>query len=172
MNYEDAIMSGIKTSYQSGVGLLELLLSLAIIAIILIMTTRYYTVSSASQKVNAAVEMVNQVKVAMDKTLATVPAGSVPTELPTIVLLVQQGLLPASYVSTLEGDKSSSRTNPWNESISIGAVSAATYQIVLVTPTSDTCSLVAKQINITSGNTVDSPPALCVGGILTATFYR
>lgn len=44
---------------QRGIGLLELMLSLAIIAILLVMATRYYVITSRSQQANQAVEFVN-----------------------------------------------------------------------------------------------------------------
>ena len=42
---------------QRGIGLLELMLSLAIIAILLIMATRYYQSASLQNKINACVDM-------------------------------------------------------------------------------------------------------------------
>lgn len=44
---------------QRGIGLLELMLSLAIIAILLVMATRYYVITSRSQQTNQAVQFVN-----------------------------------------------------------------------------------------------------------------
>ena len=43
---------------QAGIGLLELMLSLAIIAILLIMATRYYLTTSRSEKVNDTISIV------------------------------------------------------------------------------------------------------------------
>lgn len=43
-----------KANTQRGIGLLELMLSLAIIAVLLVMATRYFIVTSRSQQVNQA----------------------------------------------------------------------------------------------------------------------
>ncbi len=47
---------------QRGIGLLELMLSLAIIAILLVMATRYYVVSSRSESVNRLVTLIGSLK--------------------------------------------------------------------------------------------------------------
>ncbi len=47
---------------QRGIGLLELMLSLAIIAILLVMATRYYVVSSRSESVNRLVTLIGALK--------------------------------------------------------------------------------------------------------------
>ncbi len=46
---------------QNGIGLLELMLSLGIIAILLVMATRYFVVTSRNEKVNRAVSQINSV---------------------------------------------------------------------------------------------------------------
>lgn len=48
-------------SNQRGIGLLELMLSLAIIAILLVSATRYYLVTRTAEQVNDAAEMVTSV---------------------------------------------------------------------------------------------------------------
>ncbi len=46
---------------QQGIGLLELMLSLAIIAVLLIMATRYYQSARNSQQVNDAISLTNAI---------------------------------------------------------------------------------------------------------------
>lgn len=61
---------------QKGIGLLELMLSLAIIAILLIMATRYFNSARSSQKVN---ETVNLVQVITSAATNIVGAGGQPS---------------------------------------------------------------------------------------------
>lgn len=56
-----------------GIGLLELMLALAIIAIIILTSTRYYSVTESSRKVNDATVLIQNVLVAGEKWLATHP---------------------------------------------------------------------------------------------------
>lgn len=163
-------MLGLKAKYQQGVGLLELMLSLAIIAIILIMTTRYYSSASNSQKITSAVDEINAVKGAMGSYLAGYPAGQTPSPAPTIGSLVQTGLLPPTFVAS--GTSSSSTTNPWGMSISIGTITAQSYQVLMTMPSADVCTTVMNQVNSSSGGGVNGPSSSCSGGALTATFYR
>ena len=77
---------------QQGIGLLELMLSLAIIAILLIMATRYYQSASVSNKINTAVDMFAGVQGAMESYSIDNNASEA-----TIDELVQSGYLPPSY---------------------------------------------------------------------------
>ncbi|MFU8797520.1 MAG: type II secretion system protein [Gammaproteobacteria bacterium] len=91
----------INRHYQQGIGLLELMLSLAIIALIMIMATRYYSVVQQQQKITQAL----QISAATLQAAHTWGAGQ--SEFPTKpdelqMALVKAGLLPESYL-----------TNPW-----------------------------------------------------------
>ncbi len=77
---------------QKGIGLLELMLSLAIIAILLIMATRYYQSASVSNKINTAVDMFAGVQGAMESyAIDNDPEDATIEELST------KGFLPPSY---------------------------------------------------------------------------
>ncbi len=52
---------------QIGIGLLELMLSLAIIAILLVMATRYYQVASFSEKVNQDINLIGNIEAAANR---------------------------------------------------------------------------------------------------------
>lgn len=54
-----------------GIGLLELTLALSVIAIIITLATRYFIITTASQKTNEAAEMIANLAVAGEKWLVT-----------------------------------------------------------------------------------------------------
>jgi Tfp pilus assembly protein PilE len=120
-----------------GIGLLELMLSLAIIAILLIMATRYYQSASTNQKINQAVDMFAAVKggvrnyyISNGKTFPT-----------SVAKLVQSGYLPTSY---LDGDKSTATTsanvNPWNGSLAVAAGTGDTFTVAMAGIPTAICS--------------------------------
>lgn len=128
---------------QRGIGLLELMLSLAIIAILLIMATRYYQTASNNNAINSAVDMANGVKSAV-KNFMNSNMNS--TTLPTVSDLVANGYLPNDYSNP-------SSANPWGGDICVGSGG-----------TSPTC------VDGTGGNLVNStfsvtftqiPPSIC-----------
>lgn len=84
---------------QRGIGLLELMLALAIIAVLLIMATRYYQSTSQAQKVNQAASDIQAILAATANYRAGNPTGAF-----TIASL--KGFLPQSW-----GD--ASKANPW-----------------------------------------------------------
>jgi type II secretory pathway pseudopilin PulG len=94
---------------QRGIGLLELMLSLAIIAILLIMATRYYQSASNNQNINQAVDMFNAVKSAV-KNYMNSNLNS--TSYPTVGQLQAAGYLPDNYAT-------SATANPWNGTICV-----------------------------------------------------
>lgn len=98
-----------KRSNQRGIGLLELMLSLAIIAILLIMATRYYQTTKQSQEVNDAVQLVNSLVGAM---------SNYRTDHPTKFKNVSVGvkdLTDVGYLPSAYGD--GKNTSPWRTSI-------------------------------------------------------
>lgn len=102
-------MKSIRFCKQKGIGLLELMLSLAIIAILLIMATRYYQSASNSQAISSAIDMVNAVKSGV-KNYMTSNTNS--ATYPDIKTLVTDGYLPQSY-------NNPSSANPWSGEICI-----------------------------------------------------
>lgn len=86
-----------------GIGLLELMLSLAIIAIMLIMAVRYYQSANTNQSLSQAVDMVNAVTGAAESYTTSNASfrTSASPPLPTLSDLVAGGYLPNSYNSGL-----------------------------------------------------------------------
>ncbi|MFN7097281.1 MAG: Tfp pilus assembly protein FimT/FimU [Gammaproteobacteria bacterium] len=137
---------------QKGIGLLELMLSLAIIAILLIMATRYYQSASSGQKISEATDMYAAVKSAVNNyfnnTNNTFPTGSNP-----IGPLVQNDYLPDSY---LDGNKTSSTAtsnyvNPWGGELTVGRIGTTNMFYVGMTNIPDqlTCNQVVNRIATT-----------------------
>lgn len=84
-----------KRFQQLGIGLLELMLSLAIIAILLIMATRYYQTTKQAQEVNDAVSLVNSVISAMTNYRTDHPKDYKTASI-DLDALTQDGYLPSS----------------------------------------------------------------------------
>lgn len=103
---------------QRGISLLELMLSLAIIAILLVMATRYYQITRQSQQVDEAVEMITAVYTAGNSWLEshTGFADNMITE------FIKDGSLPADFANP--------NVNPWG-----GKLEAAPYLTTLTTLT-------------------------------------
>ncbi|QLH41638.1 MAG: prepilin-type N-terminal cleavage/methylation domain-containing protein [Coxiellaceae bacterium] len=98
---------------QQGIGLLELMLSLAIIAILLIMATRYYNVAYQSEKVNEGAAQINNLVGALANWKADQPNYSnlvSSTSSDAITTLSDRGLVTS---------QTASKTNPWGTSISL-----------------------------------------------------
>ena len=102
-----------------GIGLLELMLSLAIIAILLIGATRFYQSTRVSQQVNDAVGMLQTVITASESWFYTLKTfQSIP-----LLQLVGQGLVPSSF-----GDNTA---NPWGGEIQVASGADPDKQIQL-----------------------------------------
>ncbi len=101
-----------------GIGLLELMLSLAIIAILLIMAVRYFQSANNSNAMNTAIDDCNAIKSAVKAYVGTNNI-SVASKL-TLSQLVTQGFLPNSFGSTAA---LSAAASPWGSSITIGTTS-------------------------------------------------
>lgn len=149
-----------------GIGLLELMLSLAIIAILLIMATRYYQSASTNQKINQAVDMFAAVKSGVRNyylSTKTFPTG--------VQTLVQSGYLPTSY---LDGDKSTATTtanvNPWSGSLAIAAGTGDIFTVVMAGIPNGMCSQLTGRLQATlSSVNGESAAPDTTGGTCTVT---
>ena len=149
---------------QLGIGLLELMLSLAIIAILLIMATRYYQSASDANKRNQAVDMMSAVNGAVQNYKIDNAALLADVDM---TALIDAGYLPPSYGSTGAG------ANPWGGDISVAVdgtsdASVGTFTVTMsdVSPTS--CVAVALRVNgtIAGASTSGSTAAAGVVGSL------
>lgn len=130
--------------FFTGVGLLELMLSLAIIAILLIMATRYYQSASENNKRNQAVDMFSAVNGAVQTwkidQLASSSGG--PGTTVTIENLVSGGYLPPSYGN-------GSGIAPWGGTITVGAPSGGIYTVAMDSIPENSCSAVCGRVSST-----------------------
>ena len=113
---------------QRGIGLLELMLSLAIIAILLVMATRYYIITSRSQQVNQTAGLVG----VLQGGIANWKAGKAtytPTNAPALsgAVLESMGLVPGP---NWDGSKV---VNRWGNEVTITGT-GATATIIMDLP--------------------------------------
>ncbi|MBX9705584.1 MAG: prepilin-type N-terminal cleavage/methylation domain-containing protein [Gammaproteobacteria bacterium] len=146
---------------QRGIGLLELMLSLAIIAILLIMATRYYQTASNNNAMNSAIDMANAVKSGVKNYMNSNMNSKT---LPTVTELETNGYLPQAYANPASA-------NPWGGDICIGtpggtcsdssagSISNSTFAVTMAGIPTAICNQVAARVQAT----------LAAGGVETAT---
>jgi len=124
---------------QKGISLLEVLLSLSIIAIILVMATRYFFVANRNDKVNTVRQQVGALISAVESwksqnaTYSATPSLSVGT-------LSNEGFLANSSYIRNAGSTNASLNNPWGYSISITNVSDNGADITTTLPGVNECN--------------------------------
>lgn len=102
---------------QQGIGLLELMLSLAIIAILLVMATRYFLVTSYSQKLNQVTQEMAQLKGAVYSWKGGNADYGDATDISD--KLIAQGLVASGDIKEDNGVKTI--VTPWNTEIKVMA---------------------------------------------------
>jgi len=116
-------------SKQRGISLLEVMLSLAIIAIILVMAVRYYRTAQQSQQVSNAISMMNGI-VAAQTQYAIANANQYALSMTD---LIKGGYYPGNPASPVAPN------NPWGQPISLAKGSAG-FQVVFPGVPSTTCT--------------------------------
>lgn len=114
---------------QRGIGLLELMLSLAIIAILLVMATRYFTSARQGQQVASAVSIVNAITAAASNYTSTQGGGSAPSSIGKIDSYLPQG----------------GTTSPWGGAITVSGT-ATSFAILIPNVPSDACTLIGNAL--------------------------
>lgn len=114
-----------------GVTLLEVMLVLAIAAMIIVMSVRYYQSASSSQQANAVLEQIQGIVSAADS-LAQAKGSYTASVISNSQL---QPLLPAGGLTT-----------PWGEDITIGGVQPTTYTIDIQNVPSGVCPLLYSKL--------------------------
>lgn len=140
------------TNRQKGISLLEVLLSLTIIAIILLMATRYYEITNASGKMNDGVRVLNSLTAAADDWFVTYKTYQAAENIPAIskTALIQMGDLPQEYARD--------NANPWGGEINISPADVAHVTLELTkVPYGDCLNL--KGIMQNRMNVADCPTA-------------
>lgn len=169
---EKAVKSQVnKFKKQRGIGLLELMLSLSIIAILLVMATRYFSASSEQQKINNAISQINGIA---GGEASYFQSNSPPKFTKAISDLIKGNYVPAGLGGS---DTNGANANPWGGNISISETSPLT--VVLTNVPSDnadpsTCKKLQNTINNTMSGSDPTKPtnAVCDGkGTLTVIFH-
>lgn len=148
-----------KRFYKSalGVTLLEVMLVLAIAAMIIVMSVRYYQSASSSQQANAVLEQIQGIVSAADS-LSQANGAYTASVVKNSAL---QPLLPGGGLMT-----------PWGESITVTFGSGTTYTINIGSVPSGVCPLLYSKLGTNNHFTIGgAAPAIsaCTAGSATAT---
>jgi type II secretory pathway pseudopilin PulG len=136
-----------------GVTLLEIMLVLAVAAMIIVMSVRYYQSATSSQQANAALEQIQAIAAAADNLAqanGSYSGGGVTTS--TIKALVPQN----------------SMTAPWGGAITIGSATATSYPVSMAGTPTAVCPLLTSKLNANNHFTSVS----CTGGGALAYKYK
>jgi Tfp pilus assembly protein PilE len=114
----------------AGVTLLEIMLVLAIAAMIIVMSIRYYQSATTNQQSNTVLEAVQAITTAAD-TLAQA-TGQYTGNVSTATI---SNIVPANSMNT-----------PWGTAITIGAVTATSYTVTLAATPSAVCRLLTARL--------------------------
>src|SRR3990167_8148299 len=144
---------------QRGIGLLELMLSLAIIALLLVMATRYFSSARLSQQIAAAVSQVQAIAAASQSYYIGNNNN-------------MSGVSAAIFASnnTYLVNPSSTRHSPWGGNIAIAPAANASVTITIPqVPDTNTCSRLKAALQ---GSTAPGTPAIscAAGGNFVGTF--
>lgn len=139
-----------------GIGLLELMLSLAIIAILLVMATRYYGITNRSQQVNQSVTEI----AAIEGAIANWKSNKTDYQNLSLSELNRLGLL---------ANQDASGVNTWGGTVTVGPNSQdnnKTAQITLADIPDWACENLADKL---SDNNSNNNAAVCAGTTFTLT---
>lgn len=116
-----------------GVTLLEIMLVLAIAAMVIVMSVRYYQSATTAQQTNAIVEQLQAITVAADSIAQA--TGSYASGFGTGTYSTLGALLPKNSFST-----------PWGTTISITGISSNQYTVTIGSVPSAACPLLKARI--------------------------
>lgn len=133
-----------RRSFKSlvGVTLLEIMLVLAIAAMIIIMSIRYYQSASASEAANSLMAQIQAITASADNISMGTAAGYSNVSTATL-----QNVLPGGTASL---------STPWGGSISMSSPSATSYTVTVTLVPANVCPLVVSKIAASSRFSVTS----------------
>jgi Tfp pilus assembly protein PilE len=136
-----------RISRMLGVTLLEIMLVLAIAAMVIVMSIRYYQSASISQKINSAINTITGIVAAGENYLNAKGTYS--------------GISMSGLSVFLPGGGATS--SPWGGLVSLSGAGAATYTIIMPNVPADACA----QMNalLKTNNKVTIPASGCAAGI-------
>jgi len=142
---------------QRGISVLEVMLSLAIIAVILVMATRYYKTAQQSQQVKNALNILGGI-VASEVDYAAANSNKYDG---SIEDLSTNGYLPAG----IGGTGTTAGNDPWGNPIGLTAPSGGGFTVTYSNVPATTCAELASIVNQQQAGT-----ASCASGVFTATY--
>ncbi len=142
----------LKRKNKAGIGLLELMLALAVIALLLIMATRYFTLVDRSRKITSTIDTVELMQAAAQRWILTNDDFSGITSMQD---LVDHNLLPDSF------DKSNKPLDEWGGAISI--TGNKSYLLLTLSAVPD--SMCARLQSKITNNITCAPPGIHGGGV-------
>jgi len=145
-----------KLRTRKGIGLLELMLALAIIAVLIIMATRYYQSTSRNQKVAEAVTQVN----ALIAASSNWKIGRSAFTGITYAKLYAQGLLPKEM-------KTDTTATPWGTKISVASTAGNSFDMSFEGLDSADCEALAGRFTESANITTT---ATCASGKVVFTY--
>jgi len=131
-----------------GIGLLELMLSLAIIAILLVMATRYFITANESQKVNNAISIIHGIAGGAANYRN---AHNGYTNMSTATLVTEH-YIPSSFGGSAGAGAGA---NPWGGNITTSVVGSGFTVDLSGISNNATCLKVAGMINGAENNSAD-----------------
>ena len=143
------------TIKQRGIGLLELMLSLAIISVLLVMATRYYRTTKQNQQVNDAIAQVQAMVAASENWVI----GRNDFTGISLANLIASGNLPDG-----------SQFNPWHAQNTVRKASNPNHIIIAMNGLPQSaCYNMAEKLNRHTATPQTNPHMMCTG--IPATFY-
>ncbi len=129
---------GLSVRKQKGISLLEVLLSLSIIAIILVMATRYFFVANRNDKVNTVRQQMGALISAVESWKSQNASYSATPSL-TVGTLSNEGFLADSNYMVNLGTSNATLNNPWGYRIAVMNVSDNGVDITTTLPGINEC---------------------------------
>ncbi|MFN7097283.1 MAG: type II secretion system protein [Gammaproteobacteria bacterium] len=150
-----------------GIGLLELMLALSVIAIMLVVSVRYYSSANMQQEATSLVNGFSTIHSAVENYMADNPTAGVPT----MPLLIQDGYLPNTF-GTVTGNKAIVNNNPWGGTITVNG-SNNMFTVVQTGIPGEVCNAAYGQLqstlNTSLGETVVAKASSSTGGTTSGT---
>jgi Tfp pilus assembly protein FimT len=145
---------------QRGIGLLELMLSLSIIAVLLVMATRYYLAARQEQQVNNAISMIHGIVAGTANWALGQQSGGYAGV--SITELATGNFIPTSF----NGSGNGGGADPWGGDLKVTSSSSNSYQVTMSNVPTAACNYLPNVINYNG----DTGTTTCSNGLITATF--
>ncbi|MBX9705583.1 MAG: hypothetical protein K2Q14_03760 [Gammaproteobacteria bacterium] len=134
-----------------GIGLLELMLTLSLLAVMIMVAVEYYSSANTEQEATTVVNSYSTIKSAVENYLADNPTAGVPT----MALLVQNGYLPSVYNTSL---------NMWGGTITVTTSGNAAFAVAQTAIPKSVCAMAYGQIAATLNNNLGECVVVSAGG--------